>query len=148
MHCFQKTVHFLSVSNGPTSISSDIVISLRKSNEIIFVGNFWKITNTCKRCFWDVSGKSRNRRLFWDMLETSSRHYTKHIFFEMFLRCFFLKTWQRKRSFLRSIWDVLKTSQKSRLFWDVSKRSLRCLCQWRSHASWEDSAVKYTGSNL
>ena len=36
-------------------------------------------------------------------------------------------------------------SQTSNLFWDVSKRSLRCLCQWRSdwdlsktsHAGWE-----------
>ena len=46
--------HFLSVSHGPTSILSDILITLRKSHVTIFVGHFWKITNTCERCFWDV----------------------------------------------------------------------------------------------
>ena len=51
MHCSQKTFHFLSVSNDPISILSDISITLRKSHEINFVRYFWKITNTCKRCF-------------------------------------------------------------------------------------------------
>ena len=46
--------HFLSVSHGPTSILSDILITIRKSHATIFVGHFWKITNTCERCFWDV----------------------------------------------------------------------------------------------
>ena len=46
--------HFLSVSHGPTSILSDILITLRKSHVTIFLGHFWKITNTCERCFWDV----------------------------------------------------------------------------------------------
>ena len=52
----------LSVSDGPISILSDIVISLRKSHEIIFVTYFWKTKNTCERCL---------RHLFWDMPETS-----------------------------------------------------------------------------
>ena len=71
MHCSHKTFHFLSVSDGPTSILSDIVISLRKLHEIIFVTYFWKTKNTCERCFWDVSETSRKRHLFWDMPETS-----------------------------------------------------------------------------
>ena len=71
MHCSQKNFHFLTVSNGPISILSDIVITLRKSHETISVGYFWKITNACKRYFWDVSETSRNRHLFWDVFETS-----------------------------------------------------------------------------
>ena len=107
MHCSQKTFQFLSVSNSLTSILSDIVIARWKSHETLFAGYFWKITNTCKRCFWDISGTSP------------------------------------KRHFLRGIWDVLKTSQKAHVFWNVSKRSLRCLFQWRSnwraqsHAGWD-----------
>ena len=86
MHCSHQTFHFLSVSNGPTPILSDVEILLRKSHKIIFVGYFWKITNTCERCFEDVSETSRERHLFWDMLEMSSRHHTKDIIFEKFLR--------------------------------------------------------------
>ena len=48
-----------------------IVITLRKSQEIIFVGYFWKITNTCERYFWDVLKTSQKRHLFWDVFETS-----------------------------------------------------------------------------
>ena len=56
-----------------------------------------------------------------------------------------LKDVSKKTSSLRCIWNVWKTSQKRRLFWDVSERSLRCLSQWRSvwdisktsHAGWE-----------
>ena len=44
--CVLKTFHFLIVSNSTTSILSDILITLWKSHEIIFVGYFWKITNT------------------------------------------------------------------------------------------------------
>ena len=113
MHCSKKMFHFLSASNGPILILSDIVITLGKSHKIIFVGYFWKITNTCERCFWAVSETSRKRQ-----------------------------------SFLSFIWDVLKTSQKSLPFWDVSKRSQICLCQWRtdwdlwetSHAGWDLSS--------
>ena len=99
MDCSQKTFNFLSVSNGPTSILSDIIIILRKLHEIIFVGYFWKITNTCKRWFWDVSETSQKIHLFWDMLETSERRHTKDIFFEMFLRR--LKDITKKTSPLR-----------------------------------------------
>ena len=49
----------------------------------------------------------------------------------------------RKTSFLRCIWDVLKTSQKRCLFWDVSERSFRCLSQWRY--VWDISKTPYAG---
>ena len=38
-----ENISFLECSNGPTPILSDIVISLRKSYEIIFAGYFRKI---------------------------------------------------------------------------------------------------------
>ena len=69
MHCYQKMLHFLSVSNGPTSTLSSIVITLRKSYEIVSVRYFWKIANTCERCF--ISEASQQRHIFWDMLQTS-----------------------------------------------------------------------------
>ena len=108
MHCSHKTFQFLSVSEGPTSILSDIAITLRKSHEITFVTYFWKTKNTCERCF-----------------ETSQRRHGKDIFFEICSRR--LKDVTQKTSFLRCFWDVLKTSQKRHLFWDVSERSLRSL---------------------
>ena len=125
MQCSHKTFHFLSVSDGLTSILSDIVISLRKSHEIIFV-TYWKTKNTCERC-----------------IETSQRRHGKDIFFEIYSRR--LKDVTQKTSFLRCFWDVLKTSQKRHLSWDVSEMSLRYLSQWRSdldlsetsHAGWE-----------
>ena len=62
--CSQKTFHFLSISPGPTSISSGILVTLRKSHNCgVFI--------SCERCFWDVSHTSRNRHLFWDMFEMS-----------------------------------------------------------------------------
>ena len=141
IHCSQKTFHFLSVSNAPTYILSNIVITLRKSHEITFVGYFRKIKNTCGRCFGDVSETSQKIHLFWDMLRrlqdvtqmTSFLRYSWDV----------LMTSQ-KDIFLRCVWDVLKMSPKSHLFWDVSKKSLRCLSQWRSdwdlsntsHACW------------
>ena len=62
----------------------------------------------------------------------------------MFLRR--LKDVTKNTYFLRCISDVLKTSQKRYLFWDVSERSLRYLSQWRSdtdlsetsHAGWDN----------
>ena len=99
MHCSQKTFHFLSVSNGPTSILSDIVITLWKSHEIIFVGYFWK-----------------PKILARDVFETSQRRREKDIFFEICLRR--LKDVTQKTFFLSCIWDVLKTLQISHLFWD------------------------------
>ena len=70
-HCSQKTFPFLSVSNGPTPTLSNISVTLRKSHETIFVGYFWIITNTCKRCFWGVSEMSQYRHLSRDVFETS-----------------------------------------------------------------------------
>ena len=119
MHWPQKKFHFFSVSNGPTSILSDIVITLWKSHEIIFVGYFWKITNTCERCFWDVSETSQDI-----LFETCSRRLkdvTQNTsFFEMLLRR--LKDVKKKNisfeMFLRSLWnisfngDLIETSQR------------------------------------
>ena len=64
---------------------------------------------------------------------------------EMFLRR--LRDVTEKTSFLRYARDVLKTSHKRHLFWDVSERSLRYLTQWStdwnlsetSHAGWDGS---------
>ena len=106
-----------------------------------FCGYFWKITDTCERCFWDVPEMSQKRHLFRDMFETSLRRHAKDVFFEMILRRLIDVT--KKTSFLRCIWDVLKTSQNSRLFWGVSKRSLRCLSQWRS--DWDLSETSHAG---
>ena len=59
----------------------------------------------------------------------------------MFLRR--LKNVTKKTYFLRCTWDALKTSQKSRLFWDFSERSLRCLTQCRS--DWDLSETFHAG---
>ena len=59
----------------------------------------------------------------------------------MFLRR--LKDVTKNRSFLSCIWDVLKTSQKGHLFWDVSERSLSYLSQWRS--DWDFSETSHAG---
>ena len=136
-------LHFLSVSNGYTSILSDILITLQKSRETIFSWVFLKITNTCKRCFWDVSEMSRNTHLFWN-IKTTYRRHTKGIFFEMFLGR--LKDVTKKTSFLKCIWGVLKTSRICHIFWNISEKSLRCPSQWRSdwdlsetcHAGWDN----------
>ena len=133
----RETFRFLSAPYGPTSILSDIVMTLRKSHKIIFVTYFWKTKNTCERCFWDVSQTSRKRHLFWDMLET-------------------LIDVTQKASFLRCFWDVLKMSKKRHLFWDVSERSLRYMSQWRSdwglsetsHAGWDSFLLSWVDSEL
>ena len=82
-----------------------------------------------------------------DVFETSQRRHGKSIFFEIFSRR--LKDVTQKTSFMRCIWDVLKTLQKSHLFWDVPKKYLRCLSQWRferdlsgtSHTCWCKSNI-------
>ena len=96
MQCSHKAFHFLSVSDGARSILSDIVISLQKSHEIIFVTYFWKNKNTCERCFWDVS----------EICPRRPKDVTK------------------KTSFLKCIWDVTKKTSLLRCFWDVSEISL------------------------
>ena len=131
MYCSHKTFHFLSVFDSPTSILSDIVMTLRKSHEIIFVQHIFDKPKILPR----------------DVFETSQRRHGKDIFFEICSRR--LKDVTQKTSFLRCFWDVLKTSQKRHLFWDVSERSLRYLSQWRSdwdlsetsHAGWVHSTV-------
>ena len=124
MHSSHKTFHFLSVSDGPTSILSDIVMTLRKSHEIIFVTYFWKTKTTCERCFWDVSETSRKRHLFWDMSETSERRHAKDIFLEMFLSR--LKDVTKKTSFLRCLWEVSEISLSMEI-WLRSLRDISCL---------------------
>ena len=121
MHC---SFHFLNVSNGPTSILSNISVTLRKSHKIIL---------------WSIFEKSQipARNVF----ETSQRCHGKDIFSEIYLRR--LKDVIQKTCFLGCIWDVLKTSQKSHLFWDVSERSLRCLSHWRS--DWDLSETSHAG---
>ena len=52
-----------------------------------------------------------------------------------------LKDVTKKTSFLRCIWDVLKTSQKRHLFWDISEKFLRYLSQWRS--DWDLSEISH-----
>ena len=107
MHSSQKKFNFLSASNGPTSILSDISITLRKSYETIFVGIFEKPQD-----------------LAWDIFETSWRRHGIDIFFEICWRR--LRDITHKTSFLRCIWVALKMSQKSsfemflRGLWDVS----------------------------
>ena len=64
---------------------------------------FWKITDICERCFWDVSEMSRKRLLFRDMFKKSYRRHKKDIFFEMYLRR--LKDVPFEM-FLRRLWDV------------------------------------------
>ena len=128
MYCSHKTFHFLSVSDSPTSILSDIVMTLRKSHEIIFVWRIFEKPKILARDVFETSQRRHGKDIFlryaWDVLKTSH-----NIFFEMFLRR--LKDVTKKTSFLRRIWAVLKTSQKKYLFWDVSGRSLRYLSQWR-----------------
>ena len=58
------------------------------------------------------------------------------------------KLQSRKKNFLSFFWRKyltipLKTPQKSRLFWDVSERSLRCLSQWTS--DWDLSETSHVG---
>ena len=105
MHYSQKMFHFLSVSNGPTSISSDVSITLRKSQENIFVGYFRKITYTCERYFWDASETSQNSHF-----EICSRR---------------LKDLTWKTTFWRCFRDILKMPQKRHLFEDVFEMSYR-----------------------
>ena len=118
MHC---SFRFLNVSNGPTSILPNISVTLRKSHKTILWGIFEKSQIPAR-----------------DVFETSQRCHGKDIFFEICLRR--LKDVIQNTSFLRCIWDVLKTSQKSCLFWDVSERSLRCLFQWKSDSDLSETS--------
>ena len=85
---------------------------------------FWKITDTCEGCFWDVSEMSRKRLLFRDMFKKSYRRHKKNIFFEMYLRR--LKDVSRKLSLLRCFWDVSEMSVSLEIWlrslWDISYR--------------------------
>ena len=74
------------------------------------------------RYLWDALKTSPEKHLLRDVFETWWRGHKKDIFFEM---------------------HVLKTSQKRRLFWDVSERSFRCLSQWRY--VWDISKTPYAG---
>ena len=129
MHWSQKAFHFLSVSNGATSILSDIVITLR--SHIYFIRYCNNPTEITQNHFCGVFLK--NHKYLREMFLRRHRDVTG--------KASFLST--EKTSFLRCFWDVLKTSQKSHLFWDVSERSLRCLSQWRS--AWDLSETSHVG---
>ena len=87
MHCSLKTFHFLSVSNGPTSILTDISVILWKSHETILCCIFEKL-------------RTLRRYVF----ETSQRRHGIYIFFEICLRL--LKDVTEKTSFF----NVFETS--------------------------------------
>ena len=95
--------------------------------------------NHTKSFLWDIFDKPKI--LARDVFETSQRRYGKDIFFEICLRR--LKDVTQKTSFLGCFWDVLKTSQKRHLFWDVSERSLRHPSQWNS--DWDLSETSHAG---
>ena len=91
MQCSHKAFHFLSVSDGATSILSDIVISLQKSHEIIFVMYFRK-----------------TKILARDVFETSQKYNGKNIFFEICPR--HLKDATQKTPLLRCFGEVSEIS--------------------------------------
>ena len=80
------------------------------------------------------------RKRFFRMVFSKSHKYLREILYRRH------RDVMEKTSFLRCIWDVLKTSQKRSIFWDVSRRSLRCqrcLSQWRS--DWDLSETSNSG---
>ena len=117
----------------------------------------WLISMHCsKKMFHFLSASNGSILILSDIVITLGKSH-KITFVGDFLkitntceRCFWAvsETSRKRQSFLRFIWDVLKTSQKSHPFWDVSKRSQRCLCQWisdwglseTSHAGWDLSS--------
>ena len=115
--------HFLSVSNGLTSILSDIIITLQKSYETIFAGYFEKLQILARDVF-ETFQRRHGMDIIFEICSRALKDITNDIFFEMFLR-------------------RLKDVTKSHLFWDVSKRSLRCLSHWRS--DWNLSETSYAG---
>ena len=106
MHCYQKMLHFLSVSDGPTSTLSCILITYGNHMNTFLWGIFEK---------WQILAR--------DVL--SQRRHRKDVFFEICSRR--LKDVTHKISFLRCFWDALKASQKRHLFGDVFERSWRRL---------------------
>ena len=132
VHYSQKTLHFLTVSSGPTSVLSDILITLRKPHEIIFVGrifyNLWFLM-TCELCFWDVSEggvteKTSFLRYFWDVLKALQK---RHLFWDVF------ETFQgrhKKSSLLRCLQGVTEMSLSMEI-WLRSLRDIFCpLGRW------------------
>ena len=72
------------------------------------------------------------RKRFCRMVFLKSHKYLRQIFYRR------KRDVMEKTSFLRCIWDVLKTSQKRSLFWDVWKRSLRCQrCHSQRRSDWD-----------
>ena len=74
MDCSQKTFLFLSVSTGLISISSDIVITLRKIKQNYFYGVCLK-NHKCLwviffRCLRDVTKKTSFLRYSWEVLKS------------------------------------------------------------------------------
>ena len=103
MYCCHKIFHFLSVSDGPTSILSDIAINLR------FI------------CLWHIFEKPKI--LARDVFERSQRRDGKDIFFEICSRR--LKDVTQKTSFLRCFWEVSEMSLSMEI-WLRSLRDISC----------------------
>ena len=103
MYCCHKIFHFLSVSDGPTSILSDIAINLR------FI------------CLWHIFEKPKI--LARNVFERSQRRDGKDIFFEICSRR--LKDVIQKTSFLRCFWEVSEMSLSMEI-WLRSLRDISC----------------------
>ena len=128
MHWSQKTTFhwvFLTVllrkfKNSPTSI-----LSARNHFCGIFLNSYKYYQEIFLRCIRQVTEYTSFLRYVWNVLKTPQKRH----FFEMYLRL--LKDVTKKTSFFRCIWDVLKTSQKRHFFlrsdWDISRTS---------HAGW------------
>ena len=114
MHCSQKTIHFVSVSNGPRSILLDIMITLRKSYLRIFLINHKYLQEMFLRRLRQVTEKTSFLRYARDVLKMSHK---RHLF-EMFLRR--LTDIAKKDTFfemyLRRLKDVTKKSSLLRYF--------------------------------
>ena len=85
----------------------------------------------------------KNHKYLWEMFLRRLRDVTEKKSFSRHARDVLKTSHKRHLFFLRCIWNVLKTSQKIHLIWDVSKRSLRCLSQWRS--DWDLSETSHDG---
>ena len=140
----------LKVVNNTPTIGLWRSLTCKNSHDDISPLTLWK---SDKIILWGIFEKLKI--LVRDFFETSQRRHRKDIFFEICSRC--LKNVTQKTSFSRCFWDVLKTSQKdiflemylkrlkekSHLLWDVSKKFLRCLSQWRS--DWDLSETSHAG---
>ena len=93
----QKTLHLLSVSNGPTSVLSDISITLRKSHGTIFVGYLAKWLSVCLWTKW---------LWFWVQLQLLKVQISCLLWARSSLT---FRQPQSVDSTLKRIWDMIRT---------------------------------------